>query len=902
MSFSQQQGLRFPQRPIAGHALGQSLSSISTLSSAGSSTGGSPVASRRGMEKTLPQGVGSTSGKAVAGVDDLKHIIAEKEQELQAINEFRLRSLEETLQGKESEILAYKEKLEQVKKDFEYNLQLIQDRDEDLQRYEKAFEEVKGAIRSKEMEIGGLRIQISDLEAQIKSQNDNMSAIEARHKEKLKHVKETMTAMQEAMAQQHLLELKVVEDSKKGLEKRIRDKDEELEQQRQELTAAFDSVSKQKHDAHRTRLENMQETIRQLESKLASRSTEELKFQGFVKDLELKIEERDDEVSSLKKDLESSRKESENIKRENDARILKLKQEKASVESVKQSILQEYEAKMTELLGSLHAVQKSYEKQMSQREDEVQHETVLQSSEMQLRSSDYETRLRLVTEKLDAAEKELETARIDLGKTKWNYEEQLAQKDIEIKRLKDDLEQTEPISEEFRKRDMKMKDLENQLAVKEKAEREAQKRFNILQEERDDALEKLRKLETDFKTAKAAHLEAVGKRETEIMANHSEVVTSLQAQRDRLRAESKEQETKIFELENTIMELRAQVAGLEAEMKSLWGNQENKQKPMFEGDFGPASPLGSESPSSIVDDHKKDFSIAVEKGKSREELARLLAVNEKLQEEKKMLSAALKDMRKEMEALIAASNEQSESEKADPKELRLLRDQAKQLQEYVEVLQIAERNILGEDRLVECRVLRELTKTQAKQIEYLREKKKNNESGDFEEEVEIRVEERLKSMKMKLERVVDERDRLADLTNKLRADLKRTPGGAPSIAQLEQVEKQVAATFHTKVKSVELALEQIVSQNRQLKRELRAERQKQLQQGPEEEIDVEPKSSSLDVVGSAAERKPRSAKGKSGASASTNGEAHRKRQQQQRLSKHMTTIKGFKIRNYSMKD
>ena len=52
---------------------------------------------------------------------------------------FRLRALEAALQEKDQKLSQQTEKLQKLKDDFKYNLKLLEDRDQELERYDIAF-------------------------------------------------------------------------------------------------------------------------------------------------------------------------------------------------------------------------------------------------------------------------------------------------------------------------------------------------------------------------------------------------------------------------------------------------------------------------------------------------------------------------------------------------------------------------------------------------------------------------------------------------------------------------------------------------------------------------------------------------------------------------------------------
>ena len=62
------------------------------------------------------------------------------------MNEYRIQALEGAIAERDQQISELRENFKKLKVDFQYNLQLIQDRDAELQRYDAAFANLKAQI------------------------------------------------------------------------------------------------------------------------------------------------------------------------------------------------------------------------------------------------------------------------------------------------------------------------------------------------------------------------------------------------------------------------------------------------------------------------------------------------------------------------------------------------------------------------------------------------------------------------------------------------------------------------------------------------------------------------------------------------------------------------------------
>ena len=124
---------------------------------------------------------------------DLRELTVQKEQELQSLREHHANQLEEALKGlvlcysvyaparlitnwpctdARSEITAERKKFRDLRNDFEYNLSLLQQRDEELGRYDTAFAELRQTVQNLVAENSELKITIDRLGHEVSTHKD----------------------------------------------------------------------------------------------------------------------------------------------------------------------------------------------------------------------------------------------------------------------------------------------------------------------------------------------------------------------------------------------------------------------------------------------------------------------------------------------------------------------------------------------------------------------------------------------------------------------------------------------------------------------------------------------------------------------------------------------------------
>lgn len=95
-------------------------------------------------------------------VKSLKQLVGEKEQEWKSLLENQIESLLKELTDSEENLNLEKLRFQKLKKDFEFNLQLLSERDKDLENYEELFQKLKANDVLLASQISELKIKIDD--------------------------------------------------------------------------------------------------------------------------------------------------------------------------------------------------------------------------------------------------------------------------------------------------------------------------------------------------------------------------------------------------------------------------------------------------------------------------------------------------------------------------------------------------------------------------------------------------------------------------------------------------------------------------------------------------------------------------------------------------------------------
>lgn len=360
---------------------------------------------------------------AAPGVD-IRNLIMTKERELQDMNEYRIRALESAIKDKEAALGEERGKIVKLKEDFSYNLKLIEDRDEELQRYDATFEGLKAAIKEKEAEAAELERVGADQQASLRQQETKWTEQEEYYQGKLKEGRELLdtTRWQREDDARRLRE--TFEAAKRDLERQLRERAEDMENQRREMSLSFDGVLRQREAEAADREEQSRRAAADAGAAVEARDKElellkgqECALRARGGDLQAELDEAEQKARGVSWELQEAIE-------SKDGRIQDLEGQLEEAKVGRQSILDEYEGKMAELLQSLHAVERAFMQQREQYEAQARTEEMKREEDTRATVARLEERLHSVTRKLAATEEALEGSSGTFKQTKWEYVEE----------------------------------------------------------------------------------------------------------------------------------------------------------------------------------------------------------------------------------------------------------------------------------------------------------------------------------------------------------------------------------------------------------------------------------------------------------------------------------------------
>ncbi|KAM5272703.1 coiled-coil domain-containing protein 57 [Ctenodactylus gundi] len=262
----------------------------------------------------------------------LGKLLLSKEEEWRALLAQRTQLQEVALQEAQHQLEKAREKLQRLQEDFVYNLQVLEERDQELERYQAALLQARAREEARQAEASELKIEVAKLRQEL--------AREGRRAEELQE-------QQRLRLQEHHLELERLhsdknsemdrqreqyEDLKWKLERKLAELDGELSLQRQELLLEFQHEMQKREHEFRLRADSMSNTVlsHELKVKLLNKELEALQKTG-AQAAEC-LQRAEVANAELERTLQGHAKELQDLEAVKDARIKDLEGELCSVQ------------------------------------------------------------------------------------------------------------------------------------------------------------------------------------------------------------------------------------------------------------------------------------------------------------------------------------------------------------------------------------------------------------------------------------------------------------------------------------------------------------------------------------------------------------------------------------------
>nr|XP_042112167.1 coiled-coil domain-containing protein 57 isoform X6 [Ovis aries] len=347
---------------------------------------------------------------------DLNALLARKEEEWRALQAQRSQMQEAALQDTQRRLEEAQGKLRRLREDFIYNLQVLEERDRELEHYDAAFAQARGLEEARQAEVSELKIEVAKLKQALASEARRLEDLQQQYQQRL---------------QEHRLELERVHSDRNSeldqqreqygnlkwkLERRLKELDGELGLQRQELLQEFESEMQKREHEFRLRADSMSSVV------LAH---------------ELKIKLLNKELAALR---EAGAKAAESLQgaevanAELEDRLQRRDWELRDLVAVK-------DARIKDLEGKLHSMQltrKKEEETFRRKHEELDHLARERDAVLMAAKSAHVEQLQAAEARALELQARCENLEVQLRRAEWRQVDATKEKDAAIDKLRED--------------------------------------------------------------------------------------------------------------------------------------------------------------------------------------------------------------------------------------------------------------------------------------------------------------------------------------------------------------------------------------------------------------------------------------------------------------------------------
>lgn len=273
--------------------------------------------------------------------DSISDALLRKEKELQHLAKLRISQLQEQLTLKDQYASELQQRLKRVCEDFNYNFQLIEERDRELASLEQQVAALTSACKAKDADV-------SDMRRLVESKEDDYRAESDFTKQQLVDAQETIKELRnrESQALQLQEEANFRLDS---LEQTLREKERDLAKASAVISAQSSALEDQRLDfqrqitAEKSKFERSRQEDREKYEELLG---EHRKCGQILKDCEKRLREETNTLQILSADKDGQLEESER-------KVKTLEEEKSTLSKEVQRLRRDKEVEITEIRAKM---------------------------------------------------------------------------------------------------------------------------------------------------------------------------------------------------------------------------------------------------------------------------------------------------------------------------------------------------------------------------------------------------------------------------------------------------------------------------------------------------------------------------------------------------------------------
>ncbi|KAM7068121.1 coiled-coil domain-containing protein 57 isoform 2-T2 [Molossus nigricans] len=489
----------------------------------------------------LPQVPGGLNRNQVATMlpppseQALNELLARKEEEWRALQAHCSQRQEAALQDANNQLEEAQGRLQRLQEDFVYNLQVLEERDRELERYDTAFAQARRLEEARQAEVSELKIEVAKLRQALASEARRLEDLQQQHQLELQEHRLELERVHSDQSGELDLQREQHEQLRWKLERKLEELGGELALQRQELLLEFEAEMRKREHRFRLHADSMSSVV----------LTHELKVKLLDKELAALREAGAQAAESLHNAQAANAELEEQLQRA----TLELR----DLEAVK-------DARIKDLEGKLQSVQLTWKKEeetFRRKHEELDRAARERDAVLAAVKDAHAEQLRALEARVLELQAQCEALELQVRRAEWRQVDALKEKDMAIDKLREEASalrsgwdaQVAQLSKETTSRDLQVQSLQNEGAQLKAQLARCQQDIRRYQRQLSLAVEREQSLERDKVQLDLDWQRRCESAERDQYRRSEELIQGLSTAREQIAAKLQEAERKLCDQE-----------------------------------------------------------------------------------------------------------------------------------------------------------------------------------------------------------------------------------------------------------------------------------------------------------------------------------------------------------------
>ncbi|XP_065193384.1 coiled-coil domain-containing protein 57-like [Sycon ciliatum] len=382
-----------------------------------------------------------------SSVQHISQFAARKEQEWREANEQRLTALQLAMKEAEEELGRERARFQQLEDDFKFNLQVVQERDAELERYDSVFSQISVHLSGKDSEVSELRISVDELSQKLQHARDGEHRAQQEYAARLQGVQQDAELLRVEKDKQLRDEREQFEASKRDYQLLLTKLEEDSAQKNRNISSAFEEALGQREHEFQLSQDELSSTLHSRELQLRSVSGELEKCKQSLKKCQdecRKVEEASKQNGKLVQEMRWTSESQDTTQKarisELETELLESRQEASVLRRNGEERSQQLQETLQELKRSQEATREAHSQECHKYQSAIaQHRAEIENSRAECRRLQWcsEETGRQRAEDVCRLQRDLEEVRAEADQLRSTASQDCAARDVETRTLRE---------------------------------------------------------------------------------------------------------------------------------------------------------------------------------------------------------------------------------------------------------------------------------------------------------------------------------------------------------------------------------------------------------------------------------------------------------------------------------